>query len=135
MAWHGQRSDLRQQHALPLLAEFRQWLQAIERSVLPESPIGQALQYMLPSWDGLVRCCANGAPSIDNNRSVRPVAIGRKSSYDFLSTRHAQRFHGVELGCNYVVRFEAIGNGFQSIEAVRNRAQKQQAETDNAKKS
>ena len=67
---------------MPLLGEFRQWLQATEQSVLPKSPIGQALQYVLPRWDGLVRYCENGALSIDNNlseRSIRPVAIGRKN--------------------------------------------------------
>jgi transposase len=82
LAWHGQRVELRQQHSLPLLGEFRQWLQVTEQSVLPKSPIGQALQYVLPRWDGLVRYCENGALSIDNNlseRMVRPVAIGRKN--------------------------------------------------------
>lgn len=82
LAWHRQRCALRQQHSCPLLAEFRQWLQATEQTVLPKSPVGQALQYVLPRWDGLVRYCENGALSIDNNlseRSVRPVAIGRKN--------------------------------------------------------
>ena len=63
LAWHRQRLELRQQHSLPLLGEFRQWLQATEQSVLPKSPIGQALQYVLPRWDGLVRYCENGALS------------------------------------------------------------------------
>jgi hypothetical protein len=82
LARHQQRRELRQQYSLPLLGEFRKWLQATEQSVLPKSPIGQALQYVLPRWDGLVRYCENGALSIDNNlseRSVRPVAIGRKN--------------------------------------------------------
>jgi transposase len=82
LAWHRRRRELRQQHSLPMLDEFHQWLQATERSVLPKSPIGQALQYVLPRWDGLVRYCENGALSIDNNlseRMVRPVAIGRKN--------------------------------------------------------
>ena len=50
--------------------------------MLPKSPIGQALQYVLPCWDGLVCYCENRALSIDNNlneRSIRPVAIGRKN--------------------------------------------------------
>lgn len=82
LVWHQQRLGLRQQHSVPMLGVFRQWLQATERSVLPKSPIGQALQYVLPRWDGLVRYCENGALSIDNNlseRRVRPVAIGRKN--------------------------------------------------------
>jgi transposase len=86
LASHRQRLDLRQQQSLPLLGEFRQWLQVTDQSVLPKSPIGQALQYVLPRWDGLVRYCENGALSIHNNlseRMVRPVAIGRKN-YLFL---------------------------------------------------
>jgi transposase len=86
LAWHRQRWALRQQHSL--LAEFRQCLQATEQTVLPKSPVGQALQYVLPRWDGLVRYCENGTLSIDNNlseRSVRPVAIGRKN-YLFLGS-------------------------------------------------
>jgi transposase len=88
LAWHRQRWLLRQQHSSPLLGEFRQWLQATEQTVLPKSPVGQALQYVLPRWDGLIRYCENGALSIDNNlseRSVRPVAIGRKN-YLFLGS-------------------------------------------------
>ena len=56
--------------------------------LLPKSPVGQALQTVLPRWDGLVRYCENGSLSIDNNLSeqmVRPVAIGRKN-YLFLSS-------------------------------------------------
>jgi hypothetical protein len=86
LAWHRQRWALRQQHSWPLLAEFRQWLQATEQTVLPKSPVGQALQYVLPRWDGLVRYSENGALSIDNKlseRRVRPVAVGRKN-YLFL---------------------------------------------------
>jgi hypothetical protein len=82
LAWHQLRWEMRQQHSVPVLGDFCQWLDATEQSVLPKSPIGQASQYVLPRWDGLVRYCENGALSIDNNlseRSVRPVAIGRKN--------------------------------------------------------
>ena len=71
-----------------MLAEFRQWLEATEQTVLPNSPVGQALLYVLPRWDGLVRYCENGSLSIDNNlseRMVRPVAVGRKN-YLFLGS-------------------------------------------------
>ena len=79
-AWLAWRRELRQLYSLPVLGEFRQWLQATEQNVPPKSPVGQALQNVLPRWDGLVRYCENGALSIANNlseRSVRPVAIGR----------------------------------------------------------
>ena len=82
LAWRQWRWELRQQHSVPLLVEFRQWLQSTEQTVLPKSPFGQALQYVLPRWEGLVCYCENGALSIDNNlseRMVRPVTIGRKN--------------------------------------------------------
>ena len=56
--------------------------------MLPKSPVGQALHYVLPRWDGLIRYCENGALSIDNNlseRMVGPAAIGRKN-YSFMGS-------------------------------------------------
>jgi len=100
LTWHGQRLELRQQHSLPVLTEFRHWLQATEQIVLPKSPVGQALQYVLPRWDGLVRYCENGALSIDNNlseRMVRPVAIGRKN-YLFLGSDNGGKAAAILYG-------------------------------------
>jgi transposase len=97
LVWHQQRLGLRQQHSLPLLSEFHQWLEATEQTVLPKSPFGQALQYVLPRWDGLVRYCENGALSIDNNlseRMVRPVAIGRKN-YLFMGSDNGGKIAAV----------------------------------------
>ncbi len=88
--WHRQRHELRQEQSLPVLSEFHDWLQTVEREVLPKSPVGRAIRYVLPRWDGLVRYCEHGMLSIDNNlseRSVRPVAIGRKN-YLFLGSDH-----------------------------------------------
>lgn len=41
--------------------EFWRWPEATEQTVLPKSAMGQALQCVLPRWDGLVRYCENGA--------------------------------------------------------------------------
>jgi hypothetical protein len=65
---------------LPVLAEFRAWLESAQRDVLPKRPVGQAIRYVLPRWDGLTRYCHDGALAIDNNvaeRTVRLCAIGR----------------------------------------------------------
>lgn len=80
--WHRRRRMLRQEKSLPMLDEFHQWLGATATEVLPKSPVGQALGYVLLRWDGLVRYCEDGILSIDNNlseRMVRPCAIGRKN--------------------------------------------------------
>lgn len=80
--WHRERRRVRQAQSLPILREFHQWLAAAEQRVLPKSPVGQAIGYVLPRWDGLVRYCEDGCLAIDNNiseRMIRPCAIGRKN--------------------------------------------------------
>ena len=74
------RHAARQEHALPLLAEFGKWLD--EQSFLPKSLIGKALTYTRNQWVALNRYVESGELSIDNNpaeRAMRPVAIGRKN--------------------------------------------------------
>jgi len=77
-----QRRALRQQHALPILREFRQWIDQQLGTLLPKSPIAQACTYTVNQWDALVRYTEDGDLSIDNNISERTVkipAIGRKN--------------------------------------------------------
>lgn len=83
-AWHERRRALRQAKSLPILAEFRRWLEAAAASdnVLPKSPVGEAIRYVLPRWEGFTRYCEDGRLAIDNNlaeRMLRPCAIGRKN--------------------------------------------------------
>jgi hypothetical protein len=80
--WHAARYELRQQQAVPILNSFHEWLSTPSRDVLPKSPVGQAVRYVLPRWDGFTRYCENGALAIDNNlaeRTLRLCAIGRKT--------------------------------------------------------
>ena len=118
LAWHRRRCELRQQHSLPLLTEFGQWLQATNQTVLPKSPFGQAMQYVLPRWDGLIRYCENGALSIDNNlseRMVRPVAIGRKN-YLFMGSDNG----GKTAAVLYSIMASAKANQVEPFAYVRN---------------
>ncbi len=76
---HEQRKQLRQEHAMPLLQTFEQWLKAEYGRVLPESPIGKAIAYALKRWDKLLIYTTDGRLEIDNNlveNSIRPVALG-----------------------------------------------------------
>lgn len=72
--------SLRAEHAVPLLADFEQWL---DREVfLPKSLIGKAATYTRNQWVALNRYVENGCLSIDNNaaeRAMRTVAVGRKN--------------------------------------------------------
>ncbi|EAQ81528.1 IS66-like element ISBlma9 family transposase [Blastopirellula marina] len=77
-----ERHAARQEHSLPILAEFKTWLDAEREQLLPKSPIGQAATYTFNQWTALTRYCESGELKIDNNaaeRTMRPVAIGRKN--------------------------------------------------------
>ena len=80
------RLALRQEKAAPLLTRFKTWLesQKAERggSVLPKSPMGQAITYVLNQWEALCVYTTDGDLAIDNNASenaLRRVAVGRKN--------------------------------------------------------
>lgn len=74
--------QLRQEKALPILAEFKDWLQARLLELAPQTPTAKAIGYALKNWQALVRYTEDGRLEIDNNRSeraIRPLAIGRKN--------------------------------------------------------
>lgn len=76
------RCALRQEQAVPILAEFAAWLASIGSQVLPKSPIGEALRYTRNQWEALQRYTTDGDLSIDNNlseRTVKIAALGRKN--------------------------------------------------------
>src|SRR6202049_4973878 len=86
-ARHQQMSDearraLRQQHAETWAEEIRSACQALSRSALPKSALGQAVTYTLNMWQKLRRCFDYAEVELSNNlaeNSMRPVALGRKN--------------------------------------------------------
>ena len=75
------RYAARQQHAVPVLEQFGEWLEE-QNSFLPKSLIGKARTYTLNQWQALNRYVEDGDLAMDNNwaeRSMRPIAIGRKN--------------------------------------------------------
>jgi transposase len=79
---YPQRYHFRKYYAKPILKCYRRWLLQQKNKVLPKTPIAQAIQYNLNHWRALNNYLADGRLSIDNNvaeRSIRPIAIGRKN--------------------------------------------------------
>lgn len=81
-----QRRDLRQEKAVPILATMKDWLQARQAehggTVLPKSPLGQAITYAFNQWAALNVYTTDGDLAIDNNASenaLRRIALGRKN--------------------------------------------------------
>lgn len=76
------RRALRHEHSLPIADELFAWMAKTQATVLPKSPMGEALNYALKLETALRRYLDNGRLSIDNNaaeRAVRAVAVGRKN--------------------------------------------------------
>jgi len=77
-----QRKAHRMEHAKPILDTFKAWADQQIDAVLPKSPLGKALFYMLNHWESLNRYLDEGFLKPDNNKAeqhIRPVALGRKN--------------------------------------------------------
>ncbi len=77
-----ERCALRQARALPILSEFKAWLDSLAPLVVPKTELASAVGYALNQWDAFVRYCERGWLLIDNTRSeraLRPIAIGRNN--------------------------------------------------------
>jgi transposase len=68
-----ERYALRQRMAVPVLEEFRVWMERERGNVLPKSPLGGAIAYTLSNWAALCRYCEDGDLAIDNNASERSL--------------------------------------------------------------
>jgi hypothetical protein len=76
------RFFLRAEKSRPILERIKEKLDAWSISVLPKSPVGQAVSYARNQWQALMRFLENGILEVDNNiseRVLRMVAIGRKN--------------------------------------------------------
>ncbi len=77
-----QIKELRLEKSIPILEEFKQWMDEKIMEVKPKSAIGLALAYTLKLWPRLIRYVEDGHLKIDNNlieNSIRPIALGRKN--------------------------------------------------------
>lgn len=73
---------LRQQHSVPVLETFREWLDEMAEQVLPKSYTGEAIAYARNQWEYLTRYASDGRAPIDNNlleRDIRVFVTGRKN--------------------------------------------------------
>jgi transposase len=76
------RYQLRQEKALPILTQFKVWLDEASDKVIAGSYIGKAIKYNLNQWHKLIRYVEDGHLGIDNNiteRDIRPFTTGRKN--------------------------------------------------------
>jgi transposase len=78
----AERKQLRQEKAVPILTQLRDWLKDHKDLVVPSSAIGKAINHMGNRWEALTRYTEDGRLHIDNNlaeNAIRPIAVGRKN--------------------------------------------------------
>lgn len=74
------RLRLRRDKSAGILTEFHQWLQQQAAVVLPQSPLGEAINYTLNQWQSLSLFLEDGDLPLDNNRTehaLRQQVLGR----------------------------------------------------------
>jgi transposase len=77
-----ERLARRQRDAQPVLDAFEQWIDNLLPAASPNSGLAKALAHTRKRWPALVRYVDNASLPIDNNpveRSIRPIAVGRKN--------------------------------------------------------
>ena len=91
-----QTKQVREHQALPIIKQFKAWLDKHFPTVLPKSPLGKAMQYAHNQWPKLLNYLKDGRLEISNNRTeraIKPFVIGRKA-WLFSNT-----VAGVEASC------------------------------------
>ncbi len=77
-----EKRAIREKSSVPILDEFKIWLDTNIIVVPPRSTLGKAMNYLRKQWDKLTVYTTDGRLRIDNNlceNAVRPFVMGRKS--------------------------------------------------------
>ena len=77
-----QRHTLRHQLAPPILEGIKKRMDELRPTLLPQSPLGKAVSYILNEWTALTRYLEDGRLEVDNNlteNALRPSCIGKRN--------------------------------------------------------
>lgn len=102
------RGALRRDQSVPVLVQIDAARQDLARTVLPKSPLGDAVRYLTNQWAALQRFVDDGRLAIDNNRAenqLRVVAVGRKNwlfAGSFEGARRAALLYSLVQSCKLI---------------------------------
>ena len=90
----AERLAARQELAVPIVAEFKTWMDEARASLSRHDAVAKAIAYFLNGWDGFTAFLADGRICLTNNaaeRQLRGVARGRKAWLFVGSDRGGER--------------------------------------------
>jgi transposase len=77
-----ERKKVREEKSVPILLEFKSWIDKLRSQITPDSRAGKAINYAFNEWSYLVRYVEDGRLNISNawvENAIRPFCIGRKN--------------------------------------------------------
>jgi transposase len=78
----AERLELRKEKSVPIMNDYKEWLDTEIQKVLPKSLIGKAILYVLGRWKELTRFLEDGRIEFSNNwieNLFRLLALGRRN--------------------------------------------------------
>lgn len=78
----AEKTKKRQEEILPIMSEWKNWIDKQILIATPKSDLGKALTYSVNQWHKIETIINNGRIELDNNlieNAVRPLALGRKN--------------------------------------------------------
>ncbi|MDQ3732105.1 MAG: IS66 family transposase [Pseudomonadota bacterium] len=120
----GERLQYHQQLSGPIMADLRVWVseQLAERSVEPNSGLGQALRYMQRHWEGLTRFLNVAGTPLDSNaveRALKLVVLHRKNAL-FFKTEHGAAVGDILMSLIETCRMGGVSAWDYLLAIVRN---------------
>ena len=100
---------LRKEKAIPVLDEFKTWMDRRIDQTPPKGLLGQALNYAITRWEKLIRYTENGYITPDNNmveNDIRPFAVGRRN---WLFAGHPNGAHAAATLYSLIATARACG--------------------------
>ena len=77
-----ERYRIRQEQSVPILNDFKEWLEKNHTQVMKGSLTRKAMEYTLNQWEHLIGYCDYGYLEISNAKAenaIRPFAVGRRA--------------------------------------------------------
>lgn len=105
----AQRFSHRQEHSMPVLIEFKTWLDTKRDTTIPGTPLYKAVRYATHQWPYFERCFTDGKFEIDNGaveREFRRIRLGEKNYLFAGSDAGAKRIADV---CTIIATCKAYG--------------------------